>query len=150
MVAAVWFPVAAVLTPANVADREPAPALLREVPADVRFILGDRHYNTPDLHELCERDNRLLVTTNYGRYPHTDDGVEVRRIFHKLRSVAIENFNEHFKGIFDGHGQVPTKGLLATQRFALGAIFVYQLALLYRFEQNLALCVGLKAFLKSA
>jgi hypothetical protein len=44
----------------------------------------------------------------------------------------MENFNEHFKGIFDGHGQVPTKGLLATQRFALGAIFVYQLALLYR------------------
>jgi hypothetical protein len=41
----------------------------------------------------------------------------------------MENFNEHFKGIFDGHGQVPTKGLLATQRFALGAIFVYQLAL---------------------
>ena len=95
------------LTPANVADSEPAPALLREVPAEVRFVLGDRHYNTPDLHELCERDDRLLVTTRYGRYPHTDDGVEVRRIFHKLRSLAMENFNEHFKGIFDGHGQVP-------------------------------------------
>ncbi len=76
--------------------------------------------------------------------------VEVRRIFHKLRSVAMENFNEHFKGIFDGHGQVPTKGLIPTQRFALGAIFVYQLALLYRFENDLDLCVGLKAFLKAA
>ena len=43
VVAAIWFPVAAVLTPANVADSEPAPALLREVPADVRFILADRH-----------------------------------------------------------------------------------------------------------
>ena len=94
--------------------------------------------------------DRLRVTTTYGRYPHTDDGVEVRRIFHKLRSIAMENFNEHFKGIFDGHGQVPTKGLLATQRFALGAIFVYQLALLYRFEHHLELCVGLKAFLKAA
>lgn len=62
----------------------------------------------------------------------------------------MENFNEHFKGIFDGHGQVPTKGLVATQRFALGAIFVYQLALLYRFEHALELCVGLKAFLKAA
>jgi len=150
VVAAVWFPVAAVLTPANVADSEPAPDLLREVPAEVRFVLGDRHYNTPDLHELCERDDRLLVTTQYGRYPHTDEGVEVRRIFHKLRSRAMENFNEHFKGIFDGHGQVPTKGLIATQRFALGAIFVYQLALLYRFENGLDLCVGLKAFLKAA
>ena len=141
---------AAVLTPANVADSEPAPALWREVPADVRFVLGDLHSNTPDLRENCEQADRLLVTTTYGRYPHTDDGVEVRRIFHKLRSIAMENFNEHFKGIFDGHGQVPTKGLLATQRFALGAIFVYQLALLYRFEHDLELCVGLKAFLKSA
>ena len=127
--AAVWFPIAAVLTPANVADSDPAPYLLREVPAEVRFILGDRHYNTPELRENCEQADRLLVTTQYGRYPHTDDGVEVRRVFHKLRSIAMENFNEHFKGIFDGHGQVPTKGLLATQRFALGAIFVYQLAL---------------------
>jgi Transposase DDE domain len=150
VVAAVWFPIAAMLTPANIADSEPAPALLCEVPAEVRFVLGDRHYNTPDLHENCEQADRLLVTTRYGRYPHTDDGVEVRRVFHKMRSIAMENFNEHFKGIFDGHGQVPTKGLRATQRFALGAIFVYQLALLYPFEHDLDLCVGLKAFLKSA
>jgi Transposase DDE domain len=150
VVAAVWFPVAAVLTPANVSDSEPAPDLLREVPAEVRYVLGDRHYNTPDLHQVCEQDDRVLVATRYGAYPHTDDGVEVRRIFHKLRSTAIENFNEHFKGIFDGHGQVPTKGLLATQRFALGAIFVYQLAFVYRFEHDIDLCVGLKAFLKAA
>ena len=62
----------------------------------------------------------------------------------------LGNALEHFKGIFDGHGQVPTKGLIATQRFALGAIFVYQLAFLYRFEHDLELCVGLKAFLKAA
>ncbi len=150
VVAGIWFPIAALLTPANVADSEPAPALLREVPAEVRFVLGDLHYNTPALHEICDQADRLLVTTRYGPYPHTDDGVEVRRVFHKLRSIAMENFNEHFKGIFDGHGQVPTKGLLATQRFALGAIFVYQLALWYRFEHGLELCVGLKAFLKAA
>jgi hypothetical protein len=74
VVAAVWFPIAAVLTPATIAVSPPAPALLREVPADVRFVLGDRHYNTPDLHEICEQVDRLLVTTRYGRYPHTDDG----------------------------------------------------------------------------
>jgi len=140
VVAAVWFPIAAVLTP----------ALLREVPAEVRFVLGDRHDNTPGLHELCQRDDRILVATKYGRYPHTDDGVEVRRVFHKLRSRAIENFHEHFKGIFDGHGQVPPKGLLATQRFALGAIFVFHLALLYRFEHDQDLCIGLTAFLTAA
>ena len=54
----------------------------------------------------------------------------MRQVFHKLRSVAIKNFNEQFKGIFDGHSQVPTKGLRNTRRFALGAILLYQLALL--------------------
>jgi hypothetical protein len=44
--------------------------------------------------------------------------VEVRRIFHKLRSKTVENFNEEFKGIFDAHDQVPTKGLVNTRRFA--------------------------------
>ena len=149
-VAGVWFPIAALLTRANVADSEPAPTLLGEVPAEVRFVLGDRHYNMLDLREYCEQADRLLMATQYGHYPHTDDGVTVRRVFHKLRSIAMENINKHFKGIFDGHGQVPTKGLLATQLFALGAILVYQLALLYRFEHDLNLYLGLKAFLKSA
>jgi hypothetical protein len=45
---------------------------------------------------------------------------------------------------------VPTKGLINTQRFALGAIFVYQPTLLYRFEHGLDLRVGPKAFLKAA
>jgi len=71
-------------------------------------------------------------------------------IFTKPVNQTAECGHEHFKGTFDGHGQVPTKGLIATQRFALGAIFVYQLALLYRFEQDLELCIGLKAFLKAA
>jgi hypothetical protein len=149
-VAAVWIPLAAELTAANVADSEIAPQLLCRLPPEVRYVLGDRSYNTPELHELCGEDERILVSTKYGRYPHTDDGVEVRRIFHKLRSAAIENLNEQFKGIFDGHGQVPTKGLMNTRRFALGAILVYQLALWYRFEHEMDLRVGLKAFLKAA
>jgi len=149
-VAAVWIPLAADLTAANVADNEAAPALLRELPPEVRFVTGDLHYNAPHVRECCAQNDRILVATQRGPYPHTDDGVEVRRIFHKLRSLAIENLNEHFKGIFDGHGQVPTKGLINTRRFALGAIFVYQLALLYRFQHGLTLCVGLKAFLKAA
>jgi hypothetical protein len=66
------------------------------------------------------------------------------------RSLGIENFNEHFKGIFNSHGQVPTKGLVNTKRFALGAIFVYQIALFYRFLQGSELNVGLKPFLRAA
>ncbi len=36
---------------------------------EVRYVLGDRHYNTPDLQDLCAEDERELVTTRYGRYP---------------------------------------------------------------------------------
>lgn len=149
-VASVWIPLAADLTPANMADNEAAPALIGELPFEMRYLLGDLHYNAPNVLEECKKTGRILVATRYGPYPHTDAGVEVRRIFHKLRSLAIENFNEHFKGIFDGHGQVPTKGLTNTRRFVLGAIFVYQLALFYRFQNGLDLNVGLKAFLKAA
>lgn len=149
-VAAVWIPLAAELTAANAADNETAPQLLQSLPAEVRYVLGDRHYNDPELRLLCEQHDCSLVTTKYGRYPHTDAGAPVRRVFHKLRSTAIENFNEHFKGIFDAHGQVPTKGLANTQRFALGAIFLYQIVLLYRFQHDLELRTGLKAFIKAA
>ena len=62
--------------------------------------------------------------------------------------LHIRSKREHFTDICDVHGQALTKGLLATQRFALGAIFVYQLTLLYRFEYDLELCVCLKAFRK--
>jgi hypothetical protein len=149
-VAAVWIPLAAELTPANTADNRAIEPLLWELPPEVRFVLGDQHYNAPNVHQVCQHTDRNLVTSQPGPYPHTDIGVEVRRIFHKLRSKTIENFNEQFKGIFDAHGQVPTKGLVNTRRFALGATFVYQLALLYRFEHSMPLRAGLKAFLKAA
>src|SRR4051794_33645309 len=149
-VAAVWIPLAAELTPANTADNEPAPRLLDQLPLETRFVLGDTHYNDPAVRDHCTTADRLLVATRRGRYPHTDDGVEVRRIFHTLRSLAIENFNGHFKGIFDAHGSVPTRGLVRTQRFALGAVFLYQVTLLYRFQHHQDLRVGLKAFLKAA
>ena len=96
-VAGVWIPLAARLTPANTADSEIAPHLLADVPTEVRYILGDTHYNTPELRKGCEREGRILVASRHGKYPHTDEGVEVRRIFHEFRSRAIENFHEHMK-----------------------------------------------------
>lgn len=149
-VAAVWIPLAAELTAANAADNETAPRLLTVLPQAVRFVLGDTHYQDPALHAHCAAADRFLVATRRGRYPHTDDGVEVRRVFHKLRSLAIENFNGQFKDIFDVQGSVPTRGLVRTQRFALGAVFVYQMTLLYRFNHDQELRTGLKAFLKAA
>jgi len=149
-VGAVWIPLAAVLTTASEADNTVAPALIAPLPPDLRFLLGDQHYRDPALDALCAQRSCVLVTPQRGRYPHHDAGKEVRRILHKTRSLTIENFNEQFKGIFDGHQPVPTRGLGATQRFALGAVFVYQLSLLHRFEQGADLRVGLKAFLRAA
>jgi len=146
----VWIPLCARLTPANTADNEVAPHLIEQLPEEARFVLGDIHYNAPNVREACQSTKRFLVTTKRGAYPHTDAGVEVRRIFHKLRSMANENFNEHFKAIFEVHGQVPTRGLINTQRFALGAVLVYQLALLYRHERKLDINRGLKPFLRAA
>src|SRR5258705_347124 len=111
---------------------------LEKLPAQVRFILGDTHYNTPDLRQACDAQQRILVATRRGIYPHTDDGVDVRRLFHKLRSQAIEPFNNLFKSVFSWHTQMPVKGLQRSQLLAFGAIFVYQLVLLYQHEHNLA------------
>lgn len=150
-VSAVWIPLCARLTPANVSDNKVAPLLIEELPEEARFVLGDTHYDARNVREACTKRERLLVTPKRGAYPHIDEGVEVRRIFHMLRRVASENFNEHFKAIFEAHGAVPTKGKTNTARFALGAVLVYQLALLHRHEQGLGeVNVGLKAFLRAA
>jgi Transposase DDE domain len=146
----VWIPLAADLTPTNVADNEYAPALLDALVQEDLFILGDTSYHDPALRDLCAAHHRMLVTTQRRPYPHTDDGVAVRRLFHQLRTHAIENFYSQFKAIFDCGGQVRTKGLCANRRFVLGAVFVYQLALLYRFDTGGSLRVGLKPLLQAA
>ena len=100
----------------------------------------------------CHQRGMELVATRgrtQGVYPHTDIGVEVRRLFHQLRSKAIENFNEHFKTIFDSHADVPTKGEVATTRFALSAVLVYQLGLWARHRLGLPPAQGLKPFLRA-
>jgi Transposase DDE domain len=149
----VWLPLAADVTSANIADNEQAPALIKVLPPGLRFLLGDQHYHDQTLSQQCNQRGCVLLTSFTAKnnpYPHHDDRVEVRKILHKTRSIAIENFNEHFKAIFDVHGSLPTKGLVATQRFVLSAVFVYQLAILYSFLQNSDLRSGFKALLKAA
>jgi len=145
-----WIPLAAELTVANTDDAAVAPALLRQLPAEVCYILGDTHYNTPELRQVCQRRGCWLVASRRGKHPHTDSGVEVRRIFHKLRSKTIEPFNGLFKNVFEWGGQVPVKGLRRTQLFVLGAVLVYQLVLLYQFQHHQPLGVRVKALLRAA
>ena len=81
-VAGIWLPLAARLTPADVADNQIAPTHIEELPGEARFILGDTHYDTKNVREKCEQTERYLVTSKRGASPHTDAaGVEVRRIF---------------------------------------------------------------------
>lgn len=146
VVGSVWIPLAAELTVANTDDARVAPSLLAHLPSEVRFVLGDTHYNDPILRQQCHQRGCVLVATRRGKSPHTDAGVEVRRIFHKLRSQAIEPF----KAVFGWHTQLPVKGLRHSQWLALGAILVYQLVLLYQHEQQLPVGKGIKALLRAA
>lgn len=76
--------------------------------------------------------------------------MEVRRVAHQLRATASEDFNSQFTGLVDVRGAVPAKGLATTRRFALGAVFVYQLTPRYRHERALAPRVGLDPLRKTA
>jgi hypothetical protein len=90
------------------------------------------------------------VATRRGAYPHHDEGVDVRRLFHKLRSQAIAPFHGLFKNVFEWRPQMPVKGLQRSPLLALGAIVIYQLALLYQHEHNLPLGKGIKPLLRAA
>jgi hypothetical protein len=68
-VAAGWIPLAAELTPANVADNVLAPALLPELPPDLRFLLADVAYDDPALRAACGAAGRLLVTNRRSPLP---------------------------------------------------------------------------------
>ena len=149
-VAAVWIPLVARLRPANEADNVLAPELLAELPSEPRFVLADSQYNTEELHALCSRNRRFLVASGRSKQPRTDDGREVRKLFHGLRGIAIENFNSLFKAINDARRPIPTRGLVNTQRFALGSVLVYQLALLYRFHSGQPHQLGMKALIRAA
>jgi Transposase DDE domain len=149
-VGALWIPVAAELTVANRGDNEEAPVLLEQLPEEVRYVLGDTHYNTPELRQACHQRGWELVATRRGPYPRCDGGAEVRKVFHKLRSKAIEPFNGLFKNIFEWRVNMPVKGLQRSQLLALGAVVIYQLVLLYQHERNLPLGKGIKPLLRAA
>jgi hypothetical protein len=149
-VGALWIPLAAGLTVANRGDNEEAPLLLEQLPAEVRYILGDTHYNTLELGQACAQRGWELVATRRGPYPHRDGGVEVRKIFHKLRSQAIEPFNGLFKNVFEWRVKMPVKGLQRSQLLALGAVVIYQVVLLYQHERHLPVGKGIKPLLRAA
>jgi hypothetical protein len=145
-----WIPVAAELTVAHWGDHEVAPILWAPLPGDVRYVLGDTHDHDPELRQQCHRRGCDLVATRRGAHPHRDGGVDVRKVFHKLRSQAIEPFNGLFKNVFEWRVKMPVKGLQRSQLLALGAVVVYQLVLRYQHEQHLPLGKEIKPLLRAA
>jgi hypothetical protein len=149
-VGAISIPLAAELMVANRGDSEVAPLLLQQLPGEVRYVLGDTQYNAPELRNQCHQRGCELVATRRGPYPHSDGGVEVRKIFHTLRSQAIEPFNGLFKNVFEWRVKMPVKGLQRSQLLALGAVVIYQLVLLYQYEHNFPRGKGIKPLLRAA
>ena len=87
--------------------------LLEQLPSEVRYVLGDTHYNDPELRRQCQQRGWELVATRRGPHPHAMAGWQVRQVFHKLRSQAIEPFNGLFKNVFEWRGDDARQGLAA-------------------------------------
>ena len=149
-VGAVWLPLAAELTVANRGDNEIAPSWLHQLPWEVRSVLGDTHYNDPEWRDQGQQRGWELVATRRGPHPHRDSGVEVRKVFHKLRSPALEPFHGLFKNVLEWRVKMPVQGLQRSQLLALGAVVLYQVVLLYQHERNLPLGKGIKPLLRAA
>jgi hypothetical protein len=113
-------------------------------------VLGATHDNDPERRQPCHRRGGELVATRRGPAPHGDEGVEVRNIFHKLRSHAIEPFKGLYKNVFAWRVKMPVKGLRRSPLLALGAVVVYPLVLLYQHEQNRPLGKGIKPLWRAA
>lgn len=149
-VSSIWVPLAAEVSAANMYDGNMGPTLVEALSDDVRFVLGDNHYRTPTMADICFRENKILVASGRKPYPRNDVGAKVRQIFHELRSKSIEPFNQLFKNIFDWHNNVPVKGLNKTTLFLLGAVLLYQIVLLYQHENNQDVGRGIKPLLRAA
>ena len=65
----------------------------------------------------------MVHTPQPGLYPHIDEGVGVRPLFHRLRPQTIEPFNGLFKNIFEWRGQVPVKELNRVRLIVLDASY---------------------------
>lgn len=96
--AACGIPLSAYLTPTNVSDNRVVLSLVEQLPEEVRFVLGDTHYDAPEVRAGCLASGKFLVASGKGPYPHTDPGVEVRRIFHRLRNISIETSERALQG----------------------------------------------------
>jgi hypothetical protein len=148
-VGAVWIPVAAELTVAHRGEHAIAPLLLELRPWEVRDVLGDTHDPAPERRRRCQAQGCDLVATRRGPHPHRDGGADVRKLFHKLRSHALDPCKGWFKHIVEWRVKMPVKGLQRSQLLALGAVVVYQVVGRYQHAHNLPLGKGIQPVLRA-
>jgi hypothetical protein len=120
----------------NAGNDETAPGLLDELAAEAGFVLGDLHYNSQRARRL-RRAERTLVMIGRDLSPgHGDSSVDERRVFHQLRSLAMENSS-----------RAVTRSGCRRRGPHAGA---HQLALLHRSVSGDDLGVGLKPLVSAA
>jgi hypothetical protein len=71
-------------------------------------------------------------------------------VFHPLCSQAIALYNGLCKRVFAWRVKMSGKGIQQSQLLALGAIVLYQLALLCQHERGLPVGQGIKPLLRAA
>ena len=93
---------------------------------------------------------REWVATRRGPSPHGEGGVKVRKVFHPLRSQAIEPCNGLCENVWEWRVTMPVKGVPRSQLLALGAVAIYPLVLLYQHERHLPFGKEIKPLLRAA
>lgn len=155
----VIWPLLASLEPANVRERWTFPGKIQQLPAQTRYVLADKGYDSEDLAECLEETSQgtprrficpLQDRHNVGQARQSWRQSHRRRRRHERRqrrrnymqtptarrlyarrSVTVEPFNEWFKSLFELHDHCWHRGLDNNRTQVLTALFVYQLLLRY-------------------
>lgn len=85
----VWIPVAAELTAANGADNREAGRWVEQMATPIRYPLGAASYQDPTFHTTCAGAGMTLIASQHGPHPHTDDGAQGRKRFHREAISAM-------------------------------------------------------------
>ena len=150
-VAGMWIPLSARLTPADVADNQIAPLADRGVAPRGALRFGRYSLQRPErARQMREDASGFWSPPNAVATRTPTQGWRLGGSSTNCVAWPTRTSTSISRAIFEVHEQVPTKGRVNTARFALGAVLVYQLALLYRHERKSEVNRGLKPFLRAA
>ena len=99
-----------------------------------------------DLCKQCELNNCLLAASGRGLYPHTDAGVDVRRIFHllHLHPIYLSMVCSRISLLLGG--QFSVKDLLRSQLIVLGDACFINFTIINLWDEALSPFCGLRNY----